>query len=89
MDINIRRKGGVVHRCCSSDETRPLLWEHGRGLACVMGCGRHCEDIAVVVLWHVRQNSEKPVVFFIVSLQRSHVNVEGSTLWLYSQLCKG
>lgn len=28
MDINIRRKGSVVRRCCPSHETRSLLWGH-------------------------------------------------------------
>ena len=64
IDANIRRKGCVVHCCCPSNETRPLLWGPGLRLSCVMGGGRHSEDIAVVILWHVRQK-----LYLVTSVQ--------------------
>ena len=54
MNLNFRRKGSVVHRHCSSDETRPLLSGHVRGLTGVMGGRRHSRNNAAVILWLVR-----------------------------------
>ena len=65
MNIIFRRKGSVVRRRPSSNATRPLLWEHGWGLACawVIRGERHSKDIAAVILPRVRRKLGETRVF--------------------------